>query len=346
MKTSNSRFRIRPVWFLGLLGLPLLFWSLRSTPLNAIQGVLSNLELSQAFILFGLNGLILVLISARWWLLLWAMNGEVAFAQVFAYRLTGFGVSYFTPGPQFGGEPAQVLLLTRNNGVAPVAAVSSVYLDKLLELLVNFLVLAGGLILTLAAGLRSDLFQDWLWLPAAGLMLLPGAHLLALWRGWLPFSSLFDRLGFVRSPRPVLRRIGATIAEAEAQIAAFLRRKPRILFLAILLSILSWLGMILEYALMARFLGIEMSFVPVFFAFVLSRIAFLVPLPGGLGVLEVSQVFAMQTLGFGAAAGLALSLLIRARDVLIGLTGILLGGFSFFCLSNVQTDRSIQPLKE
>lgn len=346
MKTSNLRFRFKPIWFLWLLTVPLLIWSLRSTPLSAIQREIFNLQGSQIFLLLALNGLILVIISTRWWLLLRAMGFHVAFAHVFSYRLTSFGVSYFTPGPQFGGEPAQIALLTRKDGIASAPAVSSVYLDKLLELMVNFLVLAGGLILTLATGLRNNLLQHWLWLPAVGVMLLPGVHLLALWRGRLPFSALLNHLGFSRLPRPFFQRIFATINEAELQIALFLRRKPDVLIAGITLSILSWMGMIMEYALMARFLGIEAPFFQVLFAFVLSRLAFLAPLPGGLGVLEASQVLAMQILGFGAVTGVALSLLMRARDILIGLTGIVLGGFSLYQLSNLQTDRPIQTLKE
>jgi hypothetical protein len=45
-----------------------------------------------------------------------------------------------------------------------------------------------------------------------------------------------------------------------------------------------------------------------------------------LGSLEASQVLAMGLIGVTPAAGIALSLVIRARDVLLGVSGLWLGG--------------------
>jgi uncharacterized membrane protein YbhN (UPF0104 family) len=46
--------------------------------------------------------------------------------------------------------------------------------------------------------------------------------------------------------------------------------------------------------------------------------------PGGLGALEASQVFALGAFGISAAAAISVTLLIRARDILIGGLGLLL----------------------
>jgi hypothetical protein len=51
------------------------------------------------------------------------------------------------------------------------------------------------------------------------------------------------------------------------------------------------------------------------------------PIPAGLGLLEASQVMALQRFGFSAAIGLSASLLIRGRDLALGLTGLWLGGW-------------------
>ncbi len=125
-----------------------------------------------------------------------------------------------------------------------------------------------------------------------------------------------------------MRKTGNLLIEAEGQIAIFLEEIRKVLLSwQILVSLLSWAGMILEYFLAAQFLALLMNGQQVAFAFVLSRLAFLAPLPGGLGVLEASQVFAMQSVGMPAAAGLALSLWMRARDVSIGLAGLIMGGW-------------------
>jgi uncharacterized membrane protein YbhN (UPF0104 family) len=54
------------------------------------------------------------------------------------------------------------------------------------------------------------------------------------------------------------------------------------------------------------------------------QIAFMAPLPAGLGVVEASQVFALTAMGFSTAAGLTMSLLMRGRDILFGGVGLLL----------------------
>ena len=57
-----------------------------------------------------------------------------------------------------------------------------------------------------------------------------------------------------------------------------------------------------------------------------ARVAFLLPVPAGLGALEAGQVLAMQALGINPAVGIGLSLLIRSRDIIFGGLGLWWGG--------------------
>ncbi len=66
---------------------------------------------------------------------------------------------------------------------------------------------------------------------------------------------------------------------------------------ATLVSLSVWLGMVFEYWLMTYFLGLRLSLMQAVSALTAARLAFLTPLPGGLGALEASQVLALQTLG-------------------------------------------------
>jgi uncharacterized membrane protein YbhN (UPF0104 family) len=50
------------------------------------------------------------------------------------------------------------------------------------------------------------------------------------------------------------------------------------------------------------------------------------PLPGGVGLLEASQALTMQAFGYSSALGISLSLLIRARDLVVGIFGLWVGG--------------------
>jgi uncharacterized membrane protein YbhN (UPF0104 family) len=82
--------------------------------------------------------------------------------------------------------------------------------------------------------------------------------------------------------------------------------------------------MVSEYMLIVSFLGIELQSWQTIAAWTTSWLAFLVPLPGGLGSLEASQVFTLGAFGVSAALAIGVTLLIRARDILIGGLGLLL----------------------
>ncbi len=332
-KLSNVKW----LWVIWLAAIPLLGWSLKSTPVDDIFRLLGRLHISQLLLLVGVNALVLLSISVRWQVILLAMGVKLPLNKILSYRLTSFGISYFTPGPQFGGEPAQVAFLTRNHPVQSVSAVSSVYLDKLLELLVNFLIIGGGMLLILNSGIQNAELNYTNATPLLLLGLIPIAHLIALRINCFPFKGMAQGTGLLGSKVDWIKKAGRLLVEAEERIAEFLQKHPQSLYLAVAVSVFSWGMMILEYFLITRFLGLELTITQVIFTFVLSRLAFLTPLPAGLGVLEASQVFAMQTIGLPAASGLALSLWMRARDVAIGLLGLGLGGWTV-----TRTERSLQ----
>jgi uncharacterized membrane protein YbhN (UPF0104 family) len=101
------------------------------------------------------------------------------------------------------------------------------------------------------------------------------------------------------------------------------------MFLSFGVSVLAVIGIALEYFLMIHFLEMRINMIQVFAALTSMQISFLMPLPGGLGALEASQVFALGAFGQTASAAISLTLLMRARDILNGGLGLLLAGRGF-----------------
>ncbi|MGW8250201.1 MAG: flippase-like domain-containing protein, partial [Anaerolineales bacterium] len=166
-----------------LLALPALWWVVRSIPLEEIWSTLDHLALWQIGALVVLNLIILLLFTSRWWLVLRVLGYRLPLISLVGYRLAGFGISYFTPGPQFGGEPLQIQLTRQKHKVPTAAAVAAVSLDKLLELLTNFsFILIGAVVV-----LRSQIFSETLPLPLMGMavaiFMLPAGYMLAIWLG-------------------------------------------------------------------------------------------------------------------------------------------------------------------
>jgi uncharacterized protein (TIRG00374 family) len=305
----------------------LLWWASRNVPLAEIWNTLKRLQPWQLVLLLSLNALVIALMTARWWIIVRAENWHVPFLPLIGYRLSTFGVSYFTLGPQLGGEPLQVINLQKYHGLSYARATSAVIMDKLLEFLVNFLLLSVGAWAVFQVGLLPDNGgRPFGSLIGLGILLAwPLVHILLMYNGILPLSAILRAQPFLPQKKKALRLIFA----AERMAATFCQRHFPALLAAVGVSLLSVAGIVAEYILMVEFLGIHLDIVQVFAALTMMQLAFLVPLPGGLGALEASQVFALGVLGQPASVAISLTLLMRARDILNGGLGLLLAGRVF-----------------
>jgi uncharacterized protein (TIRG00374 family) len=318
--------RLRPIRWLIWLALPvLLLWLLRSFPFADTWAVLVTVNPLALAGLIAFNALAMVVFSSRWWLALHAQGHRLAYLTVFRYRMAAFAISYFTPGTQFGGEPLQVYTVSSRHAVPAGSAVASVTLDKLFELLANYTFLVVGVVVILRKQLFISLSPGAGTVGAAGLLILPLAYLGLLWAGLLPVSWLIEvlsaRLPMNEKVSLKVQTIVGVAKSAEGQIHSLFRQKPVMVLWVVGASILIWLLSLAEYWLALRVLGAQLDLGQTVVALTVSRLAFLTPLPGGLGALEAGQMLALESMGFNPAIGLAMSLWIRIRDTALGLFG-------------------------
>ncbi len=313
------------IWVVLAVGLAL---ALRSLPWGNVWRVLAGFQAWQAAALIVANAAVLVLFAARWSGILRALGRPAPFLRLLGFRLAGFGVSYFTPGPQFGGEPLQVALLSRRLGIPMSIAAASVFFDKLLELLANFTFLLIGLAAAYSVGVLKNGLPGGVWLLLPGVVVWPALHLRALGQGSRPFTWLVTRLHALW-PGRLLEVAGRHAAEGEDMIGGLLRERPLALAGMLAISALVWVVSIAEFTLLLRFLGAPVSLLQSIAILSAARLAFLLPVPGGLGVLEAGLFLALQAAGFDPAIGLAAGLVIRLRDVSLGALGLWIGGWNF-----------------
>ena len=185
---------------------------------------------------------------------------------------------------------------------------------------VYFFLLGTGLTAILEAGILSENVDN-PFLMLGGLMMLllwPPLHIILLYRGIHPVSAILRK---VMNNKPV-----RFISASERLAGTFCRRHPVLLVSAILVSILAAAGMVLEFFCITWFLQIDLNVWQTIAAWTAGWLAFLVPVPGGLGALEASEVFALGAFGIPAASAISVTLLIRARDLFIGALGIIIAG--------------------
>jgi uncharacterized protein (TIRG00374 family) len=313
-----------------LLALALLLWVARTISWRVAFATLAQLEPSDLLLLAAVNLLVFGTFAGRWWLLLHAQGQQVPYWRLIGYRITAFAISYFTPGSHFGGEPYQIYAVSHWHGAPAPVSIAAVTLDKLLEMLINFTVLVGGVLalLTLRGGLTSWIEQQ-MALYSLLLLAVPCSFLLALWRGRHPLTAVVrwtDKFLHRFMRQPLAQSAWAqALRQSEDQAIWLCREHPRVLGSALLVTLLTWLGVIGEFWLVTQMLGLALTPLQAMTSLVAARVAILLPVPAGLGALEASQMLAMQSLGIDPSAGVAIAVLIRARDLVLGLVGLALG---------------------
>ena len=121
-----------------------------------------------------------------------------------------------------------------------------------------------------------------------------------------------------------------TLRQSKTQITLLWQDAPSVFLGALLISVLGWAALIGEFWYMTHALGLGLAFPQAITLLLAMRVAILLPMPAGLGVLEAGLAIATAALGLNPAAGISMSLLIRLRDVLVGLVGLCLGGFALW----------------
>lgn len=301
---------------------------LQSVSLPDIWNILRRLRWWQIWLLAIANGLVLLLMNGRWWLILRGQGYSVPYLTLTGYRLAGAGLSYLTPGPQFGGEPLQVLLIERNHQVPRATAIAAIALDKTFELIINASFLVAGIILVWQTQLLGNIAVWQMVLIPFLLLSLPLTFLFSLQLGWQPFTCLAQLISrfLSRHLHPhrlnVVQRLQQGIQASEQQLIQFCHGQPHTLTHVFLISWLAWGTLMTEFWLMLSLLGIPLTFTEMLITLTAARIAILLPLPGGLGTLEASQVIVLTRLGFSPATALSFSLLVRVRDVLLSCLGL------------------------
>lgn len=308
-----------------LLGLLLLWLFARQVNWREEFVLLAQIGPAPFLIYVAINCAIALFFANRWWLLLRGMGVPLPFGRVAVYRMIGATISLLTPGPQFGGEPAQVWLLVRRGGVTSSQAIASVALDRLLELTANLAFLVAGILYSVWTGVLGAALDIRTIVVTLLPLTLPLLLLSGLWwRGRFLTGAVQGLVEHLPEWWQALipLRLLRSLAAGEAHIHNILRQNPRLVVVGALVSVVNWLVLLADFWLATRLIGMELNPAQFIGFVVAARIAILLPIPAGLGALEASQIIAAERFGFNPALGLALVLLFRARDVVLALVGL------------------------
>ncbi len=345
---------LRPLRFLWLILPLLLLQGARRFVPAGLPGLSSVLSLPEAAVLLAVAGISFPVLSLRWSFLLSRRGRPVPLPVLGVYRAAGFAVSYLTPGPQVGGEPLQIALLSKRRGVPYRESTAVLLLDRTFELTGTFLffAIAGSFLLFFSSPVLTTTGTgggSTVLLPVLAAVVLPlavpGAYLLLLsggvrplcaFAGWtvrsaVPADAGGNPVAAGRSgPGPshrfrrIVRRAAEILAGIERELAAFRPAGGERFFLLLTLSF-PWLLTFIELRLLFHALGTPVSPVQLAAIMLGVRAAFLLPVPAAAGVLESSQAALFPIIGLPVEAAIHFLFYTRIRDLLFAGAGLAAG---------------------
>ncbi len=307
------------LWTVALL---LASWTLWQLPLATISQVMTALAWSQWVAWFALNLGIILFSTKRWQVLITLLNLRVRFVHLLLIRQAGTAVSFIIPGPHLGGEPLQIYCLYKQYALPLHKAVLALGLDRFYEIWINFsLLLLGVLIVVFSPATKIAGWQELAMILLVMLLALSLLFWILLSQPlWL--TSRMQSLARRWQQHPRLQQVENHWQAMGSDLQQAVKTQKPALLLGLLLSLLVWLGILLELRLLLSFLNIAPDLTTFIFIIVAMRLAMLLPVPGGIGTIEASLLWSFQTLHLPTTAAVGLIALIRLRDVVVLAAGL------------------------
>ena len=310
--------------FFGLLslGVAVFVYVIAQTGLENILEMLTKVTILQVALYLTVSLVNFSFFTIRWWLILRSHGHKVPFRMLYFYRMVGYSVSYLTPVAQSGGEPFRIYFLNERHKISLKESASSVVIDKVFEI--------SALLFFIGCGIFYVIFKGFF--PPKMEIILLLFLLIALYLLYIFYKKTLNNSGFFSSIFRFFRlsKIGkikhleAKIIHTERFISKFFNKSPRYMVpLCVALSILTVSVTVFEHWLLTTFLGLNLPLSAVFLIATLPSIAYIIPVPGGFGLLEGGQSSVFALLALNPVIAVALVLLIRVRDLLFVIIGLI-----------------------
>ncbi|MBR9693297.1 flippase-like domain-containing protein [Candidatus Woesearchaeota archaeon] len=275
---------------------------------------------------------IAIAVTKKWAVALDAYGVRLPFGTLFIYRLIGFAVGYVTPTAHVGGEPVRAMLVGQD-GIPYKISFSAVIVDKLIELMFNLSVFFLGALIIANSSSFPIVARVSIFIISLILIIAATLFTYQVFKKKKIFVPLLKFLRF--NKRKNWAKIKKTANDMELLIEFFYAKRKKHFHKSILLNAILWCLMFAEYKVALLILGYDASLFGIFLFLTGVGIAYSIPIPAALGVLELGQISAGALLGLNAAIGVALAFLIRIRDLAWTIIGLVMLGFYHLNIFNL-----------
>jgi uncharacterized protein (TIRG00374 family) len=305
----RSRSRNLVFKIIGVVALGLFVYLIYKTGIGKIWEGIRRLTIPEMFALLGLRFIYWGVRTANWQLVLSSSGERVSFWELFGARVAGCTVGILTPAGNLGAETMRVFMLDR---IDRKKVVATVIIDKTIEFLSGIFTVALAVTFLLLTFTMPRGRSITIVALTAGFLALV-VFLMAKQKRGL-FTWALDKLARLRIRVPALEKRRDKIRETDAHISEFYTRRRGLFFL--LFGSYTGMTWIWALELFATFLFVGGSQVGLFKCFLMVTLGSFftfIPVPGALGVYELTYVSLFALLGIDMSVGMAVLL---ARRIL------------------------------
>lgn len=304
------------------IGLAVLVLLCRTLGLDELRRAVANASPATFVAFLVLSGSVFLVYAMRWSVVLRAMNAPpLPITTLVCFRAAEHAVSTLLPSGHLSGEPLRALLL-RRRGLDWTVAISSVAMDRLLDMTASSVIGPVYVAIFFFANDSASWAVPWV---MAGMLALAASlasfYYLAI-RGEI-LVSILARRGFLAPLRGAFESIDRNLVQ-------FIRTPS--FRVGIALSLVAELLIIAELWTLSRAFHLSLSLPTLVGVMVGMGIAQLLPVPAAVGSLEATEVGVLTLAGAAAPLGLAVGLLVRLRETLwivVGLAGLYVEGLTW-----------------
>lgn len=314
MEVSISRKSVIPFFILGI-GIVVLL--VAATGAGEIIDAVSKIDKRIYSLAFLVQIIAIMVWLLKWKVLTRAIGLDVGTRRMFPILLSGIFVNTAIPSAKVGGEPLRAYMFSKLGKVPMDRSFASVAADRAVD--------GIPFIVIIFSSLAVVLFAWDLPLYAIVLLLLMSFFVLVFVVSFLyvcvrpgPAKGLIQWIirrlrGIISKFRPVkyVERRAEEFLEDLGSGAREIFDKRRHVALALVLSFLYWFLAIIRMWLVFSALGYSISFGTLGLAVTLGLVLQLVPIPGGLGVVEGVYILIFQAAGIPGGAAFTAALLDR-----------------------------------
>ncbi len=305
--SRQARIRTLAFRLIGYGGVALFVFLIVKTGPKEILRAIGRLSLLEIAVLMGLRFLYWLIRAVNWRALLVSSGERVPFSEILSARIAGYAVSYLTPAGNLGGETVRIFCL---DSVDRNKALATVVVDKTIEFLAGLatVALAVVFLITEFALPRRQKIELFAGIAALVLVLI----FLVLKQKQGLFTWALDTLKRIKIRIPFFENRRDRILETDAHIADFYGRN-RGLFLVLFASyfVQAWLWATEIYLTFLFLGGQRPTFFKCFLIVTLGSFYSFLPVPGSVGVYELTYVSLFALLRIEMSAGMAVILIRR-----------------------------------